>query len=65
MGIRLGESKEILVNEKLETSAVDIFAVGSVTGRKSRPGISEEEGKIAADNAMGKNKYTAGISNYR
>ena len=56
LGIRLGDSKEILVNEKLETSVLGIFAVGSVTGRKSRSGISEEEGKVAADNAMGKNK---------
>ena len=56
LGVRIGECKEILVNDKLETSVPGIFAVGSATGRKSRPGISEEEGKIAADNAMGKNK---------
>ena len=56
LGVRVGEGKEILVNDKLETSVPGIFAVGSATGRKSRPGISEEEGKIAADNAMGKNK---------
>ena len=56
LGVRVGDNKEILVNDKLETSAPDIFAVGSITGRRSRPGISEEEGKIAADNAMGKNK---------
>ena len=55
-GVRVGDKKEILVNDKLETSVPDIFAVGSITGRRSRPGISEEEGKIAADNAMGKNK---------
>ena len=56
LGVRVGDNKEILVNDKLETSVPDIFAVGSITGRRSRPGISEEEGKIAADNAMGKNK---------
>ena len=56
LGVRVGGNKEILVNDKLETSVPDIFAVGSITGRRSRSGISEEEGKIAADNAMGKNK---------
>jgi len=56
LGVRVGDTKELLVNEKLETSVPGIFAVGSATGRRSRPGISEEEGKIAADNAMGKNK---------
>ena len=56
LGIRLGERKEILVNEFLETSTAGIFAVGSVTGRRSTTGISEEEGRIAVDNAMEKNK---------
>jgi len=56
LGVRVGDNKEILVNDKLETSVPDIFAVGSITGRRSRSGISEEEGKIAADNAIGKNK---------
>jgi pyruvate/2-oxoglutarate dehydrogenase complex dihydrolipoamide dehydrogenase (E3) component len=55
-GIRLGGNKEILVNEKLETSTKNIYAVGSITGRLSRPGISIEEGRIAAGNAMDKNK---------
>jgi len=45
-GIRVGDNKEILVNDKLETSVPDIFAVGSITGRRSRSGISEEEGKL-------------------
>ena len=56
LGVRVGDKKEILVNDKLETSVPGIFVVGSITGRRSRSGISEEEGKIAADNAMGKNK---------
>ena len=56
LGMRLGTDKEILVNEKFETSTKDIYAVGSITGRLSRPGISIEEGRIAAGNAMGKNK---------
>jgi dihydrolipoamide dehydrogenase len=54
--IRLGGNKEILVNEKFETSTENIYAVGSITGRLSRPGISIEEGRVVAGNAMGKNK---------
>ena len=45
------------MNEKLETSTAGIFAAGSVTGQKITSGISEEEGRIAADNAMGKNRF--------
>ncbi len=56
LGIRLGEHKEILVNEFLETSTKGIYAVGSVTGRVTTAGISGEEGRIAADNALDKNK---------
>jgi dihydrolipoamide dehydrogenase len=55
LGIRLGTDKKILVNEKFETSTKNVYAVGSITGRLSRPGISAEEGRIAAGNAMGKN----------
>ena len=43
------------MNEKFETSTKNVYAVGSITGRLSRPGISAEEGRIAAGNAMGKN----------
>lgn len=55
-GIRMGERQQILVDEKMETTAKGIYAVGSVTGRKSFHGLSEEEGSIAAENALGKEK---------
>ena len=55
-GIRMGERQQILVDEKQETTAKGIYAVGSVTGRKSFDGLSEEEGRVAAENALGKNK---------
>ena len=54
-GIRMGERQQILVNEKMETTARGMYAIGSVTGRKSFDGLSEEEGRIAAENALGKN----------
>ena len=55
-GIRMGERQQILVDEKQETTAKGIYAIGSVTGRKSFDGLSEEEGRVAAENALGKNK---------
>jgi dihydrolipoamide dehydrogenase len=56
LGIKRGVRKELLVNDKLETSVPGIFAIGSIIGRNSRPGISTEEGKVAADNAIGKER---------
>jgi dihydrolipoamide dehydrogenase len=55
-GVRMGERQQILVNEKMETTAKGMYAVGSVTGRKSFDGLSEEEGRVAAENALGKDK---------
>lgn len=55
-GIRMGEKQQILVNEKMETTTQGMYAVGSVTGRKSFDGLSEEEGRVAAENALGKDK---------
>ncbi len=54
--IRLGLNKEVLVNEKQATSVAGIYAVGSVTGRPSSECLAEEEGRVAAGNAMGKNR---------
>ena len=55
-GIRMGERQQILVNEKMETTAKGVYAIGSVTGRKSFDGLSEEEGRVAVENALGKDK---------
>jgi len=55
-GIRMGERQQILVDEKMKTTSKGVYAIGSVTGRKSFDGLSEEEGRVAAENALGKNK---------
>lgn len=55
-GIRMGERQQILVDEKMKTTAKGVYAIGSVTGRKSFDGLSEEEGRVAAENALGKDK---------
>jgi dihydrolipoyl dehydrogenase len=54
MGLRLGEKGQILVDEKQETTLSGVYAIGSVTGREGFHGLSEEEGKVAVDNALGK-----------
>ncbi|MBI4383298.1 MAG: NAD(P)/FAD-dependent oxidoreductase [Nitrospinae bacterium] len=56
LGIRLGERKEILVDEKMQTAAPGVYAVGSVTGSVPDPNRSEEEGRVAAENALGKER---------
>jgi len=52
-GMRLGEKGQILVDEKQETTLNGVYAAGSVTGRDGFHGLSEEEGKVAAENALG------------
>jgi len=56
MGMRLGVSGETLTEENLETSVPGIFSAGSVLGRESVFGLSEEEGRVAAENAMGEKR---------
>lgn len=62
-GIELGERGHILVNDHMETSVRDIYAVGDaiqgkdfVTGKKSAvalAGPANKQGRIAADNVAG------------
>ena len=62
-GLELGQKGAIMVNEHMETSAPDIFAVGDavevrhyVTGSKaliSLAGPANKQGRIAADNICG------------
>ena len=64
-GLRLGIRGSIAVNERMETSAPDIYAVGDavevshfVTGQKaliSLAGPANKQGRIAADNICGGN----------
>ena len=56
LGIRLGEHQKILVDDSMLTSLPGVYAVGSVTGELTSDTLSQEEGKIAAENAMGKKK---------
>ena len=51
-----GEYGEILVNEKMETTVKGIYAAGSVTGHARAAFRSQEEGRVAAANALGKKR---------
>lgn len=56
LGLRLGESREVLVDEKMESSVPGVYAAGSVARCGVNVNLSEEEGKVAAENALGKEK---------
>lgn len=69
-GLKLGIKDSIVVNERMETSAPDIYAVGdavevrhSVTGQPaliSLAGPANKQGRIAADNICGGNSTYKG-----
>ena len=69
-GISLGIKNSIVVNERMETSAPDIYAVGDavevhhrITGQKaliSLAGPANKQGRIAADNICGGNSSYKG-----
>ena len=69
-GLKLGIRGSIVVNERMETSAPDIYAVGDavevthfVTGQKaliSLAGPANKQGRIAADNICGGNSRFTG-----
>lgn len=46
----------VVVNDKLETSAKDVYAIGDVTGKKLLAHVASEMGVVAAENAMGASK---------
>lgn len=69
-GLKLGIKGSILVNDRMETSAADIYAVGdavqvkhAVTGQEtliSLAGPANKQGRIAADNICGGNSSYRG-----
>ncbi|MDA8082405.1 MAG: dihydrolipoyl dehydrogenase [Nitrospiraceae bacterium] len=53
IGVRIGSRKEIVVNEKMETSVPGVYAVGDVTGGMLLAHVASTQGRIAAQNCMG------------
>lgn len=54
--IILGNKKEVVVNEKMETSVNDIYAAGDVVGKWLLAHVAYREGEVAAKNALGFNE---------
>ncbi len=54
VGVALGESGEILVNDRMQTSIPSIYAVGDVTGPPLVASKAKLQGFIAASNISGK-----------
>ncbi len=56
LGARLGNEGEIFVDEKMMSSIPGIYGIGSIAGKRVTDMMSEEQGRVAAENAMGKKR---------
>ncbi len=56
IGARLGNKGEILVDEGMMTSIPGVYGVGSISGRRVTDSMAKEQGKVAAENSMGKKR---------
>jgi pyruvate/2-oxoglutarate dehydrogenase complex dihydrolipoamide dehydrogenase (E3) component len=59
-GVALDARGFIAVNERLETSAPDVWAVGECAGSPQFTHISEDDFRIVRDNLLGKRRSTRG-----
>jgi pyruvate/2-oxoglutarate dehydrogenase complex dihydrolipoamide dehydrogenase (E3) component len=59
-GVELTEREYIKVNERLETTAPDVWAVGEVAGSPQFTHISEDDFRVVRDNMLGGNHVTTG-----
>ncbi len=56
LGLEQGEHGAIWTDEKMQTSQAGVYAAGSLTGHGRSYDRSQEEGRVAGANAMGKDK---------
>lgn len=54
LGINIAKNQAIEVNDQMETSVKDIYAVGDVTGKNLFAHVAIAQGKIAGETAAGK-----------
>jgi pyruvate/2-oxoglutarate dehydrogenase complex dihydrolipoamide dehydrogenase (E3) component len=59
-GVELTERGYIKVNERLETTAAGVWAVGEVAGSPQFTHISEDDFRVVRDNILGGNHVTSG-----
>jgi len=55
-GIKLGNKKEVIVDEKMQTNIEGVYATGDVNGKWLLAHVAYREGEIAAKNALGQNE---------
>lgn len=53
VGVAVGRRGEIIVNEKMETTVPDIYAIGDVTGKNLLAHVASHQGLVVAENALG------------
>ncbi|WP_455377412.1 dihydrolipoyl dehydrogenase [Petrachloros mirabilis] len=53
VGVQIGRRGEILINERMETTASGIYAIGDVTGKSMLAHVASAQGKVAVENIMG------------
>jgi len=56
LGARLGRNAEILVDDLMMSSIPGVYGVGSISGKRVADSMSLEQGKVAAENSMGKKR---------
>jgi pyruvate/2-oxoglutarate dehydrogenase complex dihydrolipoamide dehydrogenase (E3) component len=59
-GVELTGKGYIKVNERLETTAAGVWAVGDVAGSPQFTHISEDDFRVVRDNILGRNRVTTG-----
>ena len=53
IGIKF-DNKGIIVNEKMQTSIENVYAIGDITGKYELAHVASKQGEVAAQNIMGK-----------
>ena len=53
VGVTLGHRREILVNERMETSVSGVYAIGDVVGKAMLAHVASAQGKVAVRNILG------------
>ncbi|WP_263415499.1 dihydrolipoyl dehydrogenase family protein [Terriglobus albidus] len=59
-GVQLTKSGYIQVNERLETTAPGVWAVGEIAGSPQFTHVSEDDFRVVKDNLDGRNRVTTG-----
>lgn len=55
VGVLTGKRGEIVVNEKMETNVIGVYAVGDVTGTIMLAHVASHQGLVSVENALGGN----------